>query len=301
MEFSTVSLYLSQAIARALEEANIPLVTEYQLHQCVRPLLASGQYSGERILRLPSYWSQPQLRAMIRTLEKRRVLAQDDDFKAGVWRVVQAAAAPTAEEAICLVDPFAYISHLSAMQRYGVTDRSPEALHITTPARTLWTHMRDIQMAEDYEDEPAQSSLPQLSKIGIREKVRRRHVIIHESKHPAKPAPIAGSVGRIATIGRVFVDMLDQPLLCGGIRHVLDCYDRHAAQWLDEIVTAVDTTDSPIVKVRAGYILDEMMGLSHPDINGWTRWAQRGGSRKLDSQAPYGQIFSEKWMIALNA
>ncbi|MFD2578260.1 hypothetical protein ACFSTD_05760 [Novosphingobium colocasiae] len=179
--------------------------------------LATGQYSGERILRLPAYWSQPQHRAMIRTLEKRRVLAPDEDFKAGVWRVVQAAIAPTAEEAICLVDPFAYISHLSAMQRYGVTDRSPEALHVTTPARTLWTHMRDVQMAEDYEDEPAQSLLPQLSRIGIREQVRRRRVIIHESKHPAEPAPIAGSVSRIATIGRVFVDMLDQPLLCGGV------------------------------------------------------------------------------------
>ncbi|WP_189620946.1 hypothetical protein [Novosphingobium colocasiae] len=284
-----------------LADADLPLVTEYQLYHRVRPLLATGQYSGERILRLPAYWSQPQHRAMIRTLEKRRVLAPDEDFKAGVWRVVQAAIAPTAEEAICLVDPFAYISHLSAMQRYGVTDRSPEALHVTTPARTLWTHMRDVQMAEDYEDEPAQSLLPQLSRIGIREQVRRRRVIIHESKHPAEPAPIAGSVSRIATIGRVFVDMLDQPLLCGGIRHVLDCYDRHAAQWLDEIVAAVDTTDSPIVKVRAGYILDEMLGLLHPDINGWTRCAQRGGSRKLDSQAPYGQVFSEKWMIALNA
>ncbi|WP_039390451.1 type IV toxin-antitoxin system AbiEi family antitoxin domain-containing protein [Novosphingobium decolorationis] len=301
MEFGTVSLYLSQAIARMLEEADLPLVTEYQLYQRVQPLLAAGQYSGERILRLPTYWSQPQLRAMIRTLEKRRVLAPDEDFKAGVWRVVQAAAAPTAEEAICLVDPFSYISHLSAMQRYGVTDRSPEALHVTTPARTLWTHMRDVQMAEDYEGELAGSLLPQLSKIGIREQVRRRQVIIHESKHPAEPVPIAGSVSRIATIGRVFVDMLDQPQLCGGIRHVLDCYDRHAEQWFDEIVAAVDTTDSPIVKVRAGYILDEMLGLSHPNINGWTRCAQRGGSRKLDPQAPYGHVFSEKWMIALNA
>lgn len=301
MEFGTVSLYLSQAIARMLEEANLPLVTEYQLYQRVQPLLTAGQYSGERILRLPTYWSQPQLRAMIRTLEKRRVLAPDEDFKAGVWRVVQAAVAPTAEEAICLVDPFAYVSHLSAMQRYGVTDRSPEALHVTTPARTLWTHKRDVQMAEDYEHESAQSLLPQLSKIGIREQVRRRHVIIHESKHPAEPVPIAGSVSRIATIGRVFVDMLDQPQLCGGIRHALECYDRYAEQWFDEIVAAVDTTDSPIVKVRAGYILDEMLGLSHPDINGWTRCAQRGGSRKLDPQAPYGQVFSEKWMIALNA
>lgn len=296
-----MSLYFSQAIVKVLAEANVPLVTEYSLNQRVRPLLATGQYEGERILRLPIYWGQPQLRSMIRTLAKRRILVPDEDFKAGVWRFVQATNAPTAEEAICLVDPFAYISHLSAMQRYGITDRSPEALHMTTPARTLWTQLRNIQMEEDYKDELARSLQPQLSRIGVREqKVRRRHIMIHETKHPADPTPIAGSVSRIAKIGRVFVDMLDQPALCGGIRHILDCYDRYAEQWFEDIVTAIDATDSPIVKVRAGYILEEMLGLSDTRIEQWTAYAQRGGSRKLNPQAAYGHVFSDKWMIALN-
>jgi len=300
MEFDTVSLYFSQAIAKMLEQANTPLITEYSLNQHVKPLLATGRYGNEKILRLPNYWGQSQLRAMIRTLVKRRILAPDEDFKAGVWRVVQAADAPTAEEAICLVDPFAYISHLSAMQRYGITDRSPEALHITTPSRTLWTQLRNIRMAEDYKDEPMSPLQPQLSRIGIREHVRRRHVVVHETKHPADPTPIASSASRIARIGRVFVDMLDQPALCGGIRHILDCYDRHAEDWLEDIIAAVDATDNPIVKVRAGYIFEEMLGLSDPRINRWAACAQRGGSRKMDPQAPYGQVFSEKWMIAIN-
>lgn len=296
-----MTLYLGQAIEKALTDANLPLITEYSLYQLVRPMLATGRYAGEAIARLPTYWAQPQLRAMIRTLTKRRILAPDEDFKSGVWRVVQAAAAPTADEAVCIVDPFAYISHLSAMQRYGITDRSPEALHMTTPARALWTELRDIRMGEDYEGEPARALLPQLSRIGIRGQVRRRQVVVHETKHPADPSPIAGSVSRIAAIGRVFVDMLDQPPLCGGIRHVLDCYDRYAEDWMEEIVAAVDATDSSIVKVRAGYILDELLGESDPRIERWTTYAQRGGSRRLDPQAPYGEVFSEKWMIAINA
>jgi predicted transcriptional regulator of viral defense system len=300
MESDTVSLYLSQAIVQLLTERNVPLVTEYTLHQQVRPLLDAGTLGSEKILRLPSHWEHAQLRTMIRTLEKRRVLAPDDDFKAGVWRVVQAASAPTAEEAVCLVDPFAYISHLSAMQRYGLTDRAPEALHVTTPARALWTRLRDARMDQDYGSETYKASLPQLTRIGLKQSVRRRPVVLHESSHPAEPVPIAGSVSRIAAIGRVFVDMLDQPALCGGIQHVLDSFDRHAETWLDEIIAAVDATESPIVKVRAGYILDEMLGLSRPTVERWTSCAQRGGSRKLDPQAPYGNLFSEKWMIALN-
>ena len=295
-----MSLYLSQAIIRLLNDANLPLVTEYILYQRARPLLVSGRYGDEPIIRLPSYWMHAQLRAMIRTLEKKRVLAPDNDFKAGVWRFVQASSAPTAEEAISIVDPFAYISHLSAMQRYGLTDRAPEALHMTTPARALWTQLRDARMEDDYEEEISRVNLPPLIRIGIHAQVRRRPVVMHESKHPADPVPIAGSVSRIAQIGRVFVDMLDQPALCGGIQHVLDCFERHSEDWFSDIVAAVDAFDSPIVKVRAGYILDEMLGMSHPHIADWTRCAQRGGSRKLDPQAPYGNCFSEKWMIAIN-
>lgn len=300
MESDTVSMYLGQAVARLLDDENLPLITEYNLYQSVRPILASGHYGDEPIIRLPSYWMHPQLRAMIRTLEKKRILAPDEDFKAGVWRVVQASTAPTAEEAISIVDPFAYISHLSAMQRYGLTDRAPEALHMTTPARALWTQLREARMEDDYEEEFDTENLPPLIRIGIRSQVRRRPIVMHESKHPAEPTPIAGGVSRIAQIGRVFVDMLDQPLLCGGIQHVLDCFERHSEDWFSEIVNAVDAFDSPIVKVRAGYILEEMLGMSHPHIEGWIRSAQRGGSRKLDPHASYGSRFSEKWMIALN-
>lgn len=300
MEFDTVPMYLSQAITRLLNDDNLPLVTEYSLYQRVRPILMQGSYAGKAITRLPSYWKHTQLRAMIRTLEKKRILAPDHDFRAGVWRVVQASNAPTAEEAIVMVDPFAYISHLSAMQRYGITDRAPEALHMTTPARPLWTQLRDMRMKDDYEEELAAFDLPPLIRIGVKSQVRRRSVVMHESKHPATSAPIAGSIAKIAPIGRVFVDMLDQPALCGGIQHVLDCFERYSEDWLSEIITAVDGFDSPIVKVRAGYILDEMLNLTDPRIVRWTACAQRGGSRKLDPQAAYGNAYSEKWMIALN-
>jgi len=293
-----MAFYLSQAITRALEDSNLPVVTEYSLFELARPILSDGHYKQTPITRPPVGWGQSALRAMIRNLTKRRVLAPDEDFKTGVWRVVQSLSAASAEQAICLVDPFAYISHLSAMQRYGLTDRAPEALHMTTPARALWTKLRDERSSGDGFapfDRP-----PPLVRIGVHARVRRRPVIVHESRHPANPVPIADEISRIADIGRVFVDMLDQPPLCGGMQHVLDVFDRHADEWTGNIIAAVDVFESPIVKVRAGYILDEMLGITDPALSRWIGCAQRGGSRKLDPHAPYGSRFWEKWMIAVN-
>ncbi len=291
--------YFAQAVARALEECGLPLVTEFALYNLVTPIAVSGQYADEKITRPPSTWNADQLRRLIRTLMKRRVLAPDDDFKAGVWHVVGALKAASAEEAICLVDPFAYISHLSAMQRFGLTDRAPESLHITTPSRALWTRLRDERMAPLIEEHP-DWEVPAMTRIGVAPVVRRRPVIFHETKHPAEPSAIADSYARIAPIGRVFCDMLDQPDLCGGMPHVLECFERHAETWLTEIVAAVDEFDSAIVKVRAGYILEEWLELGSDTAAGWVRHAQRGGSRKLDPHQPYGTVFSEKWMLALN-
>ena len=278
------------------------MVTEFSLFTVISPLLAKGTYGDQRIARMPSLWGHDQLRAMIRTLTKRRVLAPDEEFKSGAWRVVRALTAASAEEAICLVDPFAYVSHLSAMQRYGLTDRSPEALHITTPKRMLWSEIRARRVRELVGELPSDATPPPLIRIGLGpdRNVRGRPVVLHETVHPAAPVQLAGAFDRIASIGRVFVDMLDQPQLCGGIHHVLDCFARHAEPWQREIIAAVDEFDSPIVKVRAGYILDEELSFTDPAIKRWTQSAQRGGSRKLDPHAPYGSVFSEKWMLALN-
>ena len=94
--------------------------------------------------------------------------------------------------------------------------------------------------------------------------------------------------------------MLTEPGLCGGTRHVLDVWEKEAELWVEEIIKAVDQLDSKIAKVRAGYILTEVMDIDHPTIHNWEQYAQRGGSRKLDPDAEYAPVFSEKWMISIN-
>lgn len=94
--------------------------------------------------------------------------------------------------------------------------------------------------------------------------------------------------------------MLTEPSLCGGMHHVLDVWENEASQWVQEITAAIDQLDVKIVKVRAGYILSEVMDIDHPALHNWEKFAQRGGSRKLDPDAEYAPEFSERWMISIN-
>jgi predicted transcriptional regulator of viral defense system len=287
------------ALEADLARRNDPVVTEYEFFRLGMRVYRAETYGGQHLKRKPDVWDVMRSRSAARRLVRpRAALIQDGDFGAGVWRVLRATRTGTAEEVACIADPFCYVSHLSAMQRYGFTDRSPEALHLTTPARVLWSDLRSKRIDRDYPDRTEEH--PPLTHIRFREVLRHRRVVVHESRHPATPIDVRGEQTRISPIGRTFVDMLAEPALCGGIHHVLEIWAREAPGWLEDIIQAVDQYEVKLVKVRAGHILSERLGLSDPRIGAWTAFAQRGGSQKLDPDAAYAPDYSERWMISLN-
>lgn len=109
-----------------------------------------------------------------------------------------------------------------------------------------------------------------------------------------------GQRTRVASVGDAFANTLAEPGLYGGMAEVLLIWERHAGAYLEAIIRAVEATDAKIVKVRAGHILTERLDIQDPRIDAWRSCAQRGGSRRLDPDAPYRPVFSEDWMISIN-
>lgn len=286
----------SSYLAGLLEENDKPILTQFDFLQIIRQMYKESP-AKKLYLRhdTPSREDYFRLRS---NLNSQGVIGPDRDYGTRVIRVL-AVSDLSAEGIICLVDPTCYISHLSAMQRWGLTDRRPDALMLTRPDRkTATIHLREY-MAKTLRK--GETNFFPLKIVGHPASVRHRAVRIHESKTAGAFLKNRGDGVSLSTIGQTFLDMLQRPDLCGGMSHVLDVWEEHAKTYIEEIVAAIGTAKSGLVKSRAGYILEERLGLHHREIESWKKYAQRGGSRKLDPSKKFAPDYSEIWMISLNA
>lgn len=284
-------------LAKLLEENDKPVVDPIEFFRITRRMYRE---EPSKRLYLRRHTSSYHARLQF-TLKKARVIRPDQDYEKRGLRVLTVPDLP-AENITCLMDPTCYISHLSAMQRWGLTNRIPDALILTRPDGEIASvHLRAVTEALA-EGTPIPSKLKEIlhQRTGHPPHVRNRAVRVHESKLAGAYLKIRGDDARLSTIGQTFLDMLQEPNLCGGMSHILDVWEEHAQIYLDEIATAVDTATRGIVKIRAGYILEERLGLRHRRIEPWRAFTQRGGSRRLDPAKDYAPTYSGKWMISIN-
>lgn len=291
---------LDKELQKQLESSGLPIITPYGLFLEIKKI-----YSNNQSLRLrKKFPDHDDLSLRRRNLIKANVLAEDHDYSQRAYRIVSQGNSP-AEDICCLVDRFCYVSHLSAMARYGLTDRRPESLHLVTAHRDILQGLLKEEAEKDYGKE----TLEELSEHQIvlprgvthPATVRRRSIAVTSSKHLGKSIQLRGTRARISTIGQTFADMLERPNLAGGMAHVLDVWSNHADIYVEDIIECIDTRPQKLIKVRAGYILDEYLGIKDSRIEQWLGYAQRGGSQRLDPDSAYTGKFSEKWMISLNA
>lgn len=282
-------------LAELLEENGKPVLIQFDFFQIVRKMYRD--HSSSKLYLRSNAPTKDDYTRIVADLEKTAIVAPDRNYGKRVIRVLAVSDLP-AEDIACLVDSTCHVSHLSAMQRWGLTDRRPDALALTRPDRRIATEkIRDYMKEVLGEDKT--TPFP-LRIVGHPDRVRRRAIRVHESKAPGKWLRNRGSEFRLSTIGQTFLDTLRRPDLCGGMSHVLDVWEEHAETYLDEIVSTVDSSIIGLLKSRAGYILEERLGLYHHVIERWKRFGQRGSSRKLDPAEPYAPTFSETWMISLN-
>ena len=278
-------------LAVLLEKNGKPVLTQFEFNRIIRQMYRES--SGKRLYLRSNIPDRDNYVRLKSSLKQAGLIGKDRDYGTRVIRVLSISDLP-AEDIICLVDPTCHISHLSAMQRWGLTDRNPEALILTRPDRKT-----AAKRLLAYRTEAVDEAFP-LTIVGHPNRVRGRTVRTYESRTPGTCLKVRGSDVRLSTIGQTFLDMLQKPDLCGGMSHILEAWEEHAETYLDDIVAAVSAATSGIVKSRAGYILEERLGLYHSGIEHWKTFGQRGGSRKLDPVNDFAPTFSETWMISLN-
>ena len=278
-------------VAGVLASTTAPAVAAYELARQVFAFLGHEQGAGPKEV----------YQSVVGSLSKVHLLTPILHVTPDAYLLFGRSNASPAE-VVCSLDPFAYVSHLSAMEHHGLTDRFPKILYMTRPQAVEWRKQAAVRAAKDLGERlPAyeSSGLPRLVQPKI---ATIGHTVIRFSERSQLGAfrLVAGSSLRVATIGRVFLDMLREPALCGGIQHVVDIYRREARRYLKLIVDEVDRHGLPIDKVRAGYLLSQVCELDTPELERWQKLAQRGGSRKLDAEGEYVPDYSERWKLSIN-
>lgn len=298
---------IETAIAFEIGALNQSIITSYQLGLIIFALYQSKNYQGKPIayLREKSIPNRARYRKILQSLESSGVLSNSATTARHpeIFSVLAQATA-SADEIACSVDPFCYVSHLSAMEYHGLTDRFPKVLFLSGAEPAHWKQLASEKMLKDLGDaykSYMETELPPLKRFSLN-KIAKKTLSFYTTKHYDSGAyiRIQGQSLRVSSIGRTFLDMIRQPSLCGGIYHVLEAYSENADRYLRLIVDEVQQHGTIIDKVRVGYILDERIGLEHPIVETWIKNVQRGGSRKLVAEDPYAPTYSEKWGLSIN-
>ena len=291
-----------KAITLSLGELEAPVITRYQLGVMVHDLNATGVRQGEKIDDLKkSVVDVSAFNARVKALEDSGILRPFPGFGTGVYSLLGRKSVD-ADEAACSIDPFCYVSHLSAMAHHGLTNRIPTKVFLSSPDPKSWKTFAAERMQKDLGagmEAYLKNGMPPLTRLNFT-KIGRREVNRFSSSHLGAYKLVRGKTLRVSSLGRTFLEMLRNPELCGGMRHVIEVYEEHGAQYRQLILNEIDLHGAPIDKVRAGYILQEKLGLEDTVIEGWVKFAQRGGSRKLDATGEYLPQWSEKWCLSLN-
>jgi hypothetical protein len=279
-----------------IETAARPIVTEFELSLLVERARKNSKAYKLRLRADRTFFQD--LRTLKKNLTASRKLVMDSDYRQrSIFSVLTIPDLP-AEDIVCLADPLAYVSHMSAMQRWGLTNRVSRALQISQPKLSLALGcLNDIQKAAGVDTETWPVKLKQVRHPHL---VRKMSVSVYKSEHVGVARISPGSFTRVATVGQVFADMVQEPDLCGGMSHVLEVWDEHASLYLPLLLEGVDAYCSDLGKRRAGYILAERLQLNHPVMEEWKLKSILGAGGKLDPSKESGSQTSKAWNLSIN-
>lgn len=192
-------------------------------------------------------------------------------------------------EIICSLYPHGYISYLTAMRVYNLTNRFPKSVDFVALNRKIWK--------SELSNNQNTSPIPYPSEFI---KFNNKKINLHPRKN-LMPFVHRGQNIRVIEIGCLFLEMLRSPNNCGGFQHVFEIYEEMGKALSEEILKATEDYGTNIDKSRVGYIFEKYLGVDDNRIQKWKKTSvSRGGSRKMIAENPYSNIYDEDWNLSLN-
>lgn len=293
---------IEKAITLSAGKIQTSVITNYQFGKILYGLYKESRFENEPLNINKEVVGLADYRRYLEKMKDLGVLKDHSSFKGKAF-ILLGRTDENVGEVACSVDPFSYISHLSAMEYHGLTDRVPVKLYLSSPSNTTWAKEAVIRMKADMGDDDysvyKENNLPLLKKVKFT-KIKKREISCFNSSHRGAFINVRGKNMRVSSLGRTFLDMLRNPDLCGGMKHVVNVFEEHAQNYLPHLIDEINQHGKAVDKVRAGYILEDLCSIESEAVSAWSGFAQRGGSRKLDASAEYIPEWSEKWKISLN-
>jgi predicted transcriptional regulator of viral defense system len=195
------------------------------------------------------------------------------------------------------MNPYAVLSHLSALTFHGLTDQLPKGLTVTLSTDGTGGLLPIGTEPRDWEGVSLPGGRTPPTLLGRRitwTRIKPERFFGFATYQPH------GYLVRVTTPERTLIEGLQDPDLCGGIANVLRAWvlARDTLD-LEALVHHVDRFRVGVLRQRVGYILEEL-GFTHPAVEAWQRQARRGGSSRLVGSAPFASTFSERWNLSLN-
>jgi len=208
----------------------------------------------------------------------------------------------TPSELIFPLFPYAYLTHLSAMRHYSITDRIPKKIQIEIPSRSKWKALiiEDIKKM-DVSARDKDLILKYLPRYPKSDEIYfKKRILVSSTRTPLPNLTLDNGI-RVIEIGALFVEMINNPKECGGIEHVMDIFQEYGLVFKKKIYKAA-LESSLISQTRIGFIFEQILKQSDLEIIKMKNRNKdlRGGSRVFLTGEDFSNIINIEWNLSLN-
>lgn len=200
-------------------------------------------------------------------------------------------------EILMELQPYATLSHASALAFHQMTEQLPKEIHVSVPSDGA-SGLRPVGTKESDWVSSAfvRGHMPDV----IADRPVHWHRLVSKRCFGTAEYDDRGFPARVTTPERTLLDGLVHPEWCGGFMNVLKSWVAYRDLTdIETIVRYVDLFGIAVLRQRAGFLL-EQLHLSHSALAQWTLLARRGGSSKLNGGAAFAPKYDERWQLSIN-